>query len=322
MASAPVVLLAMALAAPASGVASDWTVFRDPTEGAFTLDVPTGWQVTGGLKRRSANQPHPLVGVVSPDGLTKIVFGDPSAIAYSELTPSMRGLGFREGQSYTPRGEPELINSYRTGEQWSQTLATRELQQDGCRNIQVTSHRTVPKEPSGLASPAGVEHRDTVGETYLSCVRNDILYVAYAFSETAGDYYYQGSQLIAGAWGDDTSVVLLTPQGMGGFTMAIANHMLQSMRWDPAWWQRQFHAAVAQANALYAQATHTIAQQGQSWDQTVRAVQSYVNPDTGKKWEVPITGANNFAQDGAGHIIGLTGSQPPPGFTLMKKALP
>jgi hypothetical protein len=314
-------LLAMALAVSVSVWAGEWTRFRDPTEGAFSLEVPTGWQVTGGLKRRSVNQPHPLLGVVSPDGLTKIVFGDPSAIAYSELTTSMRGLGFHEGQSYTPRGEPEVINSYRTGEQWSESLGRRELEQDNCRNVQVTSHRSLPKL-GGLAPPPGVEHRDTAGETYFSCVRNDILYVSYAFSETAGDYYYQGSQLIAGAWGDDTSVVLLTPQGMGGYAMAIANHMLQSMRWDPAWWQRQFHAAVAQANTLYAQATDTIAQQGESWDQTVRGVQSYLNPDTGKKWEVPITGANNFAQDGAGHIIGLTGSQPPAGFTLMKKAPP
>ncbi|HEY1725225.1 MAG TPA: hypothetical protein VGF89_07375 [Steroidobacteraceae bacterium] len=316
------VLSALLLASPLAAPAGDWTQFRDPTEGAFTIDVPNGWQVVGGLKRRSVNQPHPLLGVVSPDGLTKIVLGDPSAIAYSELTDSMQGLGFREGQSYTPHGEPELINSYHTGEQWSQTLATRELQQDGCSNVQVTSHRALPKPPGGLASPPGVEHRDSIGETYLSCVRNGILYVGYAFSETSGDYYYQGSQVIAGAWGDDTSVVLLTPQGMGGFAMAIANHMLQSMRWDGAWWQRQFHAAVAQADALYAQATHTIAQQGQSWDQTVRGVESYVNPATGKKWEVPMTGANNFAQDGAGHIIGLTGSQAPPGFTLMKKATP
>ncbi|HEY3730507.1 MAG TPA: hypothetical protein VGL28_04525 [Steroidobacteraceae bacterium] len=320
MPSAPIVLLAVALVLPATTQAGDWTAYRDPTEGAFMLEVPAGWQVVGGLKRRSANQPHPLLGVVSPDGLTKIVFGDPSAIAYSELTPSMRGLGFREGQPYTPRGEPELINSYRTGEQWSETLGNRELQQDGCRNIQVISHRSLPQIADGLIPPAGVEHRDTVGETYFRCVCNDILYVGYGFSETAGDYYYQGSQVIAGAWGDDTSVVLLTPQGMGGFAMAIANHMLQSMRWDPSWWQRQFHAAVAQADALYAQATHSISQQGQSWDQTVRGVQSYVNPDTGKMWEVPITGANNFAQDGAGHIIGLTGSQPPPGFTLMQKS--
>jgi hypothetical protein len=67
----------------------------------------------------SVDQPHPEFGLVSPDGLTKIVLGDPSAIAYGGLTTQMRSLGFREGQSYTPHGEPEIVQSYPAGEQWS-----------------------------------------------------------------------------------------------------------------------------------------------------------------------------------------------------------
>jgi hypothetical protein len=183
----------------------------------------------------------------------------------------------------------------------------------------VTGQRALPKSQVGLPTPQGVEHRASAGETYLSCVRNGILYVAYGFEETAGDYYLQGSQVIAGAWTDDTSVVLLTPQGMGAFAMGVAQHMLKSLQWNPTWWERQFHAAVSQAAAVYAQATQAIAQQGQSWDQAVRGVESYLNPETGQRWDVPITGANQFAQDGAGHIIGLMGQQPPPGFTLLKK---
>jgi hypothetical protein len=108
-------LLSAIVALPRETYAGQWSTFRDPTEAAFTIDVPSGWQVSGGLKRRSVNQPHPLLAVVSPDGLARILFGDPSAIAYSELTNSMRGLGFREGQSYTPKGEPEIIRNYQTG---------------------------------------------------------------------------------------------------------------------------------------------------------------------------------------------------------------
>ena len=306
-----------ALAAHAS--ANEWTTFRDPTEAAFTIEVPSGWQVSGGLKRRSVNQPHPLLALASSDGLTRIVLGDPSAIAYGELTNAMRGLGFREGQAYTPRGEPEIIRNYRTGEQWSETLARQELERDGCNGVEVTSQRALPKPAAGTPPPPGVEHRDSTGETYLRCVRNGILYLAYGFAETAGDYYFQGTQIIAGVWTDDTSVVVLTPQGMGAYAMGIGQHMLKSLRWNSTWWQRQFHAAVSQATGVYAQATQAITQQGQSWDQAVRGVESYVNPATGQRWEVPITGASQFAQDGAGHIIGLTGQQAPPGFTLLQE---
>src|SRR5579871_4967028 len=219
---------------PVAASAVDWTTFNDPGEGAFTLEVPAGWQVVGGIKRVSVNQPHPIVGVLSPDRLTKIVLGDPAAIAYGELTGQMRALGFHEGQSYTPHGEPEIVRNYRTGTEWSAELAQRELQQDECTNVQVVKQQAIPALHKGLPLPQGVEHRDTAGETYLTCVRHNILYAAYGFSETTGDYYYQGNQVIAGVWTDDTSVVLLTPQGLGAQAMAIASHMLNTMQWDPA----------------------------------------------------------------------------------------
>lgn len=315
------VLIALVLLAlPGTASALDWTKFRDPSEGAFTLDVPQGWHVAGGLKRRSVNQPHPLIGVVSPDGLIKIVFGDPSAIAYGELTPTLASLGFRDGQSYTPKGEPEIIKNYRTGEQWSETLARNELAADKCTDVKVTSHRAIPFKRPGLPVPQGVERRDTAGETYLTCTLNGILYSAYGFSETSGDYYYQGSQILAGVWTDDTSVVLLAPQGMGTGAMAIADHMLKSLQWDQGWWQRQFHATVSQANAVYAQATQAIASQGQEWDQTIRGVEPYVNPQTGKTVEVQVNGASRYAQDATGNIIGLVGNaNPPPGYVVMSK---
>jgi len=258
--------------------------------------------------------------VVSPNGLIKIVFGDPAAIAYGELTPMMASLGFHEGQSYTPRGEPEIVKNYRTGEVWSEALARKELADDKCTDIKVISHRAIPFKRPSLPSPQGVERRDTAGETYLTCTLNGILYSAYGFSETGGDYYYQGSQILAGVWTDDTSVVLLAPQGMGASAMAVADHMLRSLQWDQAWWQRQFHAAVAQANSVYAQATQAIASQGQSWDQTIRGVEPYYNPQTGKTVEVQVTGASRYAQDATGDTIGLVGTaNPPPGFVVMGK---
>ena len=309
---------------PAAAAAVEWTKFRDPVEGAFTLEVPSGWQVVGGIKRRSVNQPHPIVGVLSPDGLTKIVMGDPAAIAYGELAGQLIPLGFHEGQPYTPRGEPEIIRNYRTGTQWSAELAQRELQQDDCTNIKVIKQQDIPKLDRGLPVPPGVERRDTAGETYLTCVRHNILYAAYGFSETGGDYYYQGGQVISGVWTDDTSVVLLTPQGLGAQAMAVASHMLNSMQWDPVWWQRQFHVAVSLSNAMYAQAVRSVARQSQSWDRTIRGVEEYSNPQTGKRVEVPVTaGVDSFAQNAAGDVIGLIGANAPPaGYTKLEKPKP
>jgi hypothetical protein len=316
-----VLLTFLTLLAPGTGFAGGWRRFQDPTEAAFSLEVPEGWSVEGGLKRRSLNQPHPVVAVLSPDGLTTIVLGDPAAIAYGELTNSLRTLGFHEGQSYTPRGEPELIRSYRSGEQWSAERGRSELARHECGNITVVHQRSLPKQP-GLPTPAGVERRDTAGETLFTCVRHNILYAAYSFAETSGDYYYQNGQVIAGVWTDDTCVLVLAPQGLGDWAMGIARHMLGSLRWDEAWWQRQFNATVEQANVIYRQATHAIAQQGADWDRAIRGVETYTNPKTGKKLEVSITGADNYAQDDAANVVGIVGSEPPPGFTLLEKKKP
>jgi hypothetical protein len=305
---------------PPPAEAATWTQFRDPKEGAFSIDVPQGWQVVGGLVRRSLNQPHPVISVLSPDKLTKIIVGDPSAIAFAELTSTLQGLGFREGQSYTPKGEPEIIRNYQTGQQWSEHLARNELQQDNCTNVAVTGSRVLPNTKVALAMPQGVERRDTTGETLLTAECNRILYTAYGFSETGGDYYHGANgAIIAGAWTDDTSTVLLTPQGNGPEAIQLAAHMLESLRFDPQWWQRQFKTAVAASRYVYDHAMNMLQQQAASFDRPLRGVAAYTNPSTGKQLEVQITGADNFAQTASGTVIGFMGSEAPPGSTILRK---
>src|SRR5689334_16033918 len=45
--------------------------WRDPKEGAFTVSVPEGWQLSGGLYRAAAIDVRPVVEIQSPDGLMR-----------------------------------------------------------------------------------------------------------------------------------------------------------------------------------------------------------------------------------------------------------
>src|SRR5579863_9694063 len=54
--------------APSVGGQIAWSVFTDPMEHAFTMDVPSGWSVHGGVHRISAIQVPFSVRAVSPDG--------------------------------------------------------------------------------------------------------------------------------------------------------------------------------------------------------------------------------------------------------------
>ncbi len=50
--------------------------YTDPQLGAFTVDVPRGWRVQGGLNHPSLGDRRPFVQVESPDGI-QVLFGDP-----------------------------------------------------------------------------------------------------------------------------------------------------------------------------------------------------------------------------------------------------
>src|SRR5580700_846562 len=49
-----------------------WISFQDPAERAFTIDVPHGWTVKGGLYRFGFFDYRPMIDINSPDGMVNI----------------------------------------------------------------------------------------------------------------------------------------------------------------------------------------------------------------------------------------------------------
>jgi len=69
--------------APAQGLTDvSWATFTDPNEDAFTMDVPRGWKVVGGIVRKIPLWPSAVVRVLSPDRRTLIAVGDPDSVPY------------------------------------------------------------------------------------------------------------------------------------------------------------------------------------------------------------------------------------------------
>jgi PDZ domain len=67
-----------------------WSTFNDPYESAFSIDVPRGWKVAGGIVRKKPNPiwPNAVVRVLSPERRTMIAIGDPDSAPYSEPIPA------------------------------------------------------------------------------------------------------------------------------------------------------------------------------------------------------------------------------------------
>lgn len=63
-------------AAQREETAVQWTVWHDPREGAFTVPVPAGWTVQGGMMRPNLLEWRPEVVATSPDGTVSVRVGD------------------------------------------------------------------------------------------------------------------------------------------------------------------------------------------------------------------------------------------------------
>src|ERR1700751_3773939 len=59
-----------------------FTSWRDPREGAFTLSVPQGWQISGGAMRRSAVDITHVIRAGTPDGRVQLFINDADIVAH------------------------------------------------------------------------------------------------------------------------------------------------------------------------------------------------------------------------------------------------
>jgi hypothetical protein len=81
-------------AARSGAVDLQWVAWRDPAEAAFTVPVPRGWKVQGGLQRPNVLAWQPEIVVTSPDGAASVRMGDGrlELFAVPYALPLMGGL--------------------------------------------------------------------------------------------------------------------------------------------------------------------------------------------------------------------------------------
>ena len=111
-----------------------WTRFADPTENAFTLEVPAGWQVTGGEKRVAPLMPKPWVAASAPDGAGAIFLGDPAVPLFLLPVPKK---GLTEGKREEGPFGPTLVSAYRSAAQFGTDYGRKSLAKD-CSGVQAT----------------------------------------------------------------------------------------------------------------------------------------------------------------------------------------
>jgi hypothetical protein len=326
-------VLGASLFAFGAGLAEEFVSYTDPNEHAFTLGVPRGWTVNGGILRRSVLQPHTVVTLWSPRGLTHMAIGN--LHAYSYTLPSL--LAPRENTPYAAGADQLWVMRYRTGVQFAQMYAGHFLAQQ-CQNLRLVSARD---RPDGSRAPAraanGLTYSATAGEVFVTCERDGHRFEGYVYAQTE----LTGQPGIGGIWNAEFTYMFLTPSGNGTAAGLVLSQIIRSYRVDPRWLAVQLKVSAQVAD-------HAIAEASAQLDANSRTMTSTFSSDTaaagranqdemrrlisgfdeyqttsGQRKTVPYATATNWWSNAKGQVLGTQGPiGPGGGFTEMKRVPP
>jgi hypothetical protein len=306
----PAVCLSQPLA-PAPG--TSWTTFQDPAEQAFTIDVPRGWKITGGLYRFGPLDPRIMVDMVSPDGKTDIRIGDYRVPPFAVLTPTLRATGFHEGSRYTPRNMAQMIvANYRSGWVFADVYGQGRFSKL-CSNLRLKSMQKQNPVHSSQGFAAS-----TAGDVVYACESSAGTQLAYVFAETQ-----LTTMQSVGNWSVNFLYSFITPQSQGAETVKILYHSLSTFQVSQQWYSRQlqingqaadtamrdFEHNMSTIRADYERRTAASQSQFESFDRALRGVDLVSDNIDGKPREVWNGTGGRHWENGMGDVMNAP-SQP------------
>jgi hypothetical protein len=319
--------------APGSGALPQMVQWHDPAEGAFTLPVPSGWRVDGGMKRPNPLLYRPEVVLASPDDSIQLRLGDAAIPTFSEpYAVPMVGM-MPEGT--TTAGNTVLMR-YQPGYQFlTQTyLPSKFGIQAG---VQVENLPALAAQSFQLRPPA----QPMQGRADAGAVRFDIqLPIGPRRAYYVAITRYAQAPGLSGVWYVDLLDIAgyLCVPGLESQAATVLAAMYRGFAWNPNWL-----AAQARANAELAQTVsyhnremsnitaQTIAIQSAGTERAqaplgmaARGEIVVTNDQTGQTMRIPQTGSQDYFQiNRTGEIIGSDNALLPPyDFTRLTRGMP
>jgi hypothetical protein len=301
-----------------------WTQYQDPNEHAFTLDVPRGWTVKGGMFRFGYSDARPMVDMRSPDGKIEIQLGDDKVPVY--VVPDR--LHNREGAIYDLGAQGQLvILKYHTGPEFA-ALYSQVRFHGECQNPQPDSSATEFTLPDYLAADSSdnsTPKESSTGQISYRCDFDGGPHVAFAYVKTAN---------YGPLWAVPTVVSYLAPPDQVSTAREIVRHCVQSFHISPEWLQykarldaegleyqrqrqqyrmqalaQQQQQFMAQMQAMRNQANafeqHMAQERGQfdQMDDVINGVTQTTDPATGETRKVWTGTQDNYWVNGLGQVV-------------------
>ena len=300
---------------------SQWTQFTDPNEHAFTVDVPRGWTVKGGLFRLGYSDERPMVDMRSPDGQINLRLGDVAIPTYALPTPPYHT---REGEVYDLGAQAQMIVArYRTGPEFAVLYAPSRFS-EVCHNPQ--SDSSAPEISVADYLPiAPNPTQSSSGQIAYQCEGANGPLVAVVYTKTV---------LTGAIWQAPIIASFIAPPGKVEEARALLAHSAQSFHISTEWMehqkqldaeglqyqrqrqqgrmialqqqQQQFEAKMhAMQNQVSAFEAHQAAQakQQEGFSDILNGVTPTTNPLTGETRKVWTGTQDNYWVNGVGQVV-------------------
>lgn len=251
-------------ASPAAALS--WSHFQDPFEHAFTLDVPQGWTVRGGLFRLGYSDERPMVDLRSPDGAIEIRLGDVAIPSYT--APNQ--FHAHEGEVYDLGAQARLIVArYRTGPEFA-VLYSHARFGNKCSNPQPDSADAGLTMPDYLPQEQNAT-QSSAGQIAYRCETQAGTRVVFAYTKTA---------LYQGIWQVPTIVSFIASPENAASARTVALRCVRSLEIRPEWmeYQKRMDAEGLQYQRMRQQGRiRDLQAQVQQFETRMQAMQSQVN---------------------------------------------
>jgi hypothetical protein len=213
--------------------------WQDPREGAFSLDVPVDWKVTGGLFRFHPTDVRSMVEVISPDGRIRVTIGDSSIPVFIEPL-----WMFPEGSSYSPGyGVQMAVRRFVPAKsfvlEYVKTRVAGDFADLAIVDWRDRSDRVQNMDPiSGPPVGFGFSTTATAGEVSFTGTREGRSLLGYYFCNTKLTQAFETR-----LWNVESLYGYLADVTRADQAKVVLDHMLQTVRISPEWSSMQRNLA-------------------------------------------------------------------------------
>lgn len=214
-----------------------YVVWEDPEKDAFSLDVPVGWNVTGGLLEPNPGDLRLGVEIDSPDNKVGVVYGDTRIPLYISMSGVPDSPGLVEGTEYYPEYNLYLkAKQYMTGKEFAKAYADFVMKDiPGVVYNGDLDRPDLSQAINEVYRQSGLPLEANAGETTFTIEVNGERWQGYCLAVTekrnlgSGSYIWQVSKLIG----------YIAPDSREQLARSVLERAVNSFKYNNVWIQNQ-----------------------------------------------------------------------------------